>query len=1021
MNKIKISLFAALCGVTICIIGLFQCITLDIQAADPECSIKSQDITIPDNVGTIKSENNNEILTKNIANWNLDEFTIDNSLNGKNFITKAPKIHSVISKNKNGYNESFIQLRTDFPGAVKFDDVYIGGKCDNILAINNNSVQTTAVSNNGYHLLFWTWESCDGEYQSVEYNNRLYKSFNNINAQCKEYTGVAHMAAELRFHDLGGDKVCYRRYMEPVLVSEKTDHYSNGDYTFTYAEDTTVASISSQISAEAAAYAVSDVAPEPDTPEGSQFIGWIDGTELSDAEIAYIYGDAFDTYQCIDVDHAAGYLITESDLTTSAMDLYPVYASLNVETSTNFKEEGIEANTYINIPEIPEITGIEWDSEAQTYTFTLTADTETMVLKDGDENRAYTLDHMERINPDGTIDTLQSDGNGRFSVTAEAGKQYKYVAYYNSTSVLYHLNDKEAYSSVRMTGEALGKMPDPLYKADNIGDYHEFIGWTADTPGGQHEYYKLESYEDKEGITMYTSSDKVMTYMELYPVYAPANITVESNVDANLGEYAQDYRYLDYSVETGEFKIHADQYIVSPAWTETIIHPEESHIEYVEHPEEFHYEQKWVYQCNGCGTKFYSDAEIGSHMEEQMLAGRFECGAYRSYMDNIKVVDKEAWTEEIKVVDKEAWTEFIKHEAGEKQYVFTGWNRTIDGNTEENIASDNDMTFTDTADGSVYTAIYKEGYIITYYYWNGKQYSPLYSTGVTEEQCFINGDGAANDTEPFIRISNHLEPDQKFDQWQWLNDGELVSWDAFAEKPIRQNMNLYPVVYKTEVRDDSDEVLTQGGDEPEVYVQTDKEKSSVSICFDKVYAKDKLTVKITKQSYNVNGSFIGVKDIPVRVYSQCQIEETNSKPLITNGILIGDETTNLKGIAEFKFTGILKITKKLDGSNQAFIFHITRLKNSRETKMAITVKAGETISISLPYGTYQVEEDEGWAWRYTPSYSNVTYATNEAEEGLIHINSHNSAVHCTNLSRNNRWLDSDADVKNVFRCSEQKG
>lgn len=114
--------------------------------------------------------------------------------------------------------------------------------------------------------------------------------------------------------------------------------------------------------------------------------------------------------------------------------------------------------------------------------------------------------------------------------------------------------------------------------------------------------------------------------------------------------------------------------------TETINHPEESHIEYIEHPaeghtetktipEQYHYEQRWVYQCNGCKVKYYTDAEIGAHMEEQMIAGNIACGGYSSFMEQEKVIDaperseevwvedKAAWTEEKKVVDKKAWTE----------------------------------------------------------------------------------------------------------------------------------------------------------------------------------------------------------------------------------------------------------------------------------------------------------------------------------------------------------------------------
>ena len=76
-----------------------------------------------------------------------------------------------------------------------------------------------------------------------------------------------------------------------------------------------------------------------------------------------------------------------------------------------------------------------------------------------------------------------------------------------------------------------------------------------------------------------------------------------------------------------------------------------------------------MYQCNGCKVKYYTDAEIGAHMEEQMIAGNIACGGYSSFMEQEKVIDaperseevwvedKAAWTEEKKVVDKKAWTE----------------------------------------------------------------------------------------------------------------------------------------------------------------------------------------------------------------------------------------------------------------------------------------------------------------------------------------------------------------------------
>lgn len=130
------------------------------------------------------------------------------------------------------------------------------------------------------------------------------------------------------------------------------------------------------------------------------------------------------------------------------------------------------------------------------------------------------------------------------------------------------------------------------------------------------------------------------------------------------GEVECDHSWVDHTttIEVEE-KGHYEEIIVKPAWTETIEHPEEYHMNYIEHPEEYHYEQNWIYQCNGCKEEFDSYDEVRAHNKEQMLAGNFACGGHSSFMDDVKVVDKEAWTEEVKVVDKEAWTEYIEHEA----------------------------------------------------------------------------------------------------------------------------------------------------------------------------------------------------------------------------------------------------------------------------------------------------------------------------------------------------------------------
>lgn len=113
---------------------------------------------------------------------------------------------------------------------------------------------------------------------------------------------------------------------------------------------------------------------------------------------------------------------------------------------------------------------------------------------------------------------------------------------------------------------------------------------------------------------------------------------------------------------------------------ETVNHPEESHMETVHHEEVGHY----VHHEAQTHTEYIEYPEV-SHEELHTVCGL--CGAYMegkveahvvyhaergesiSYADKVvKVVDQEAWTEEKTVVDKEAWDEYvINQEAWDEQ------------------------------------------------------------------------------------------------------------------------------------------------------------------------------------------------------------------------------------------------------------------------------------------------------------------------------------------------------------------
>lgn len=95
----------------------------------------------------------------------------------------------------------------------------------------------------------------------------------------------------------------------------------------------------------------------------------------------------------------------------------------------------------------------------------------------------------------------------------------------------------------------------------------------------------------------------------------------------------------------------------------TVHHEAQTHTEYIEHPEVSHEEVRTI--CGFCG------ADMGDTQESLMahIIYHAERGEAIAYADKVvKIVDQEAWTEEKTVIDKEAWDEYvIDQEAWDEQ------------------------------------------------------------------------------------------------------------------------------------------------------------------------------------------------------------------------------------------------------------------------------------------------------------------------------------------------------------------
>ncbi len=111
-------------------------------------------------------------------------------------------------------------------------------------------------------------------------------------------------------------------------------------------------------------------------------------------------------------------------------------------------------------------------------------------------------------------------------------------------------------------------------------------------------------------------------------------------------------------------------------------------------------------------------------------------------------------------------------------------------------------------------------------------------------------------------------------------------------------------------------------------------------------------------------------------------------------------------------TCTLNVTKTGGAEGESYVFNVLKKveKNNEQyyekyTEVTVVGNTTQTI-VELPVGEYTIEEDTGWSWRYTPSYSGEVTLSATAPEGTIT---------CTNTSKNNKWLNGFSSVvRNVF-------
>ena len=100
----------------------------------------------------------------------------------------------------------------------------------------------------------------------------------------------------------------------------------------------------------------------------------------------------------------------------------------------------------------------------------------------------------------------------------------------------------------------------------------------------------------------------------------------------------------------------------------------------------------------------------------------------------------------------------------------------------------------------------------------------------------------------------------------------------------------------------------------------------------------------------------------------------------------------------------LTITKAGGDANEPYVFTVYK-DNQQYTEVTIVGNGDVTIK-ELPVGTYTIEEDTGWSWRYTATISG---------DATLSANSPNGTITCTNTKEKDQWLNGFSTVvRNIF-------
>lgn len=869
---------------------------------------------------------------------------------------------------------------TDFPGAATLSDTWTSASLN----------VTVKPVNDRYLLNFWTLER-DGEYWTYVKN-----PIESMVRTDKKYYVRAMITTDVNFYNKGDNVVrtATRRYESNLLQTK----VNGADPTFTYyyphvnksvkvaekPEDGEKGSYESPLTLEASPTDAEMAVP------GYKFLGWISTAEVQKGSDVwkYIYDVEGDSFTTSDPDKAEPYLVKPDFKVTQWQDAYPVYAKYDVRYTTNLYRAGFKGTDKVNVPRYDIDPVINAGTDPATAT--VTPDVTTPVYKAGGE--LYKLQKVEIELPNGEVEEIEPNGDNSYSHQVEPGGAYTFVAYYSPLAVVYHLNATDVDGKVAQQDDMLGNLnggiPKPTYDVSTIdadtGKFNVFVGWTEAEPAPGKGYVAWS-----EGIRMVSASTVVKAPMELYPVYRPSLVTVQSNIDSKLAN-PDLVRSLGRTDSGDQISLE------------------------VKAAEEVEGTDGTKYDFVGWSRDYVNDGQYTLMTDDE-----------RYPLEGSEPFESVTYTAVYKKTPLK-----VRYHDTEGNVIYTA---TVDPNDTSVLrGQDGNAGFVQTVK-------------VPKMHENG---NPVYDD---KGEPVMEPKEVAYDPEAYSAIVAFLGEradsslKELFLEWQWVNGDEAVAWSDFKGKPVKADMDLYPVTYKVVANDTSEAASPKNVtgqlkwllDPNAANTVDDKsDKAPFKACFAKPFMGTQLTVHVDRVGYGLSGQTpTPVNGRYVSLYSSGSGEGSFE---LTNRLdykLTGDGTQgDGNAVFDFAATHTLKIVKQTQDSwakGKTFRFKVSRADmdgnalDERTVEVTVSsdaqLKDGSAwysgaIELAVPAGIYTVEEDSAWAWRYSSQIGVPGKQPGDKAQATISAASsaNDATFTCTNTRVNDKWIDGSDRAHNVW-------